>query len=234
MLQGKGLLATEGIVTVPRHGAADPVTVPNAHFLEFIPCPADGAALGANVAERPRLLHELDSEEAYEVLLTTGAGLARYRIGDVVRCTGHWRGLPMLRFEGRGDLVSDLVGEKLHAHRVEACLLKSVASTGIQTGFALLAPRQDLKGYRLHVEAPPADATRLAKSVDACLARDPGYAYARRLGQLLAVEGRSVIGGLATWEETCVKAGQRLGDLKPSVLDRRPIWDDAFGAWCAG
>lgn len=44
---------------------------------------------------------ELQTGRAYEVLLTTKMGLVRYRIGDIVLCTGRFHGTPTLRFEGR-------------------------------------------------------------------------------------------------------------------------------------
>ena len=72
------------------------------HFFEFI----DGAG-------EVRLAHELERGREYEVVLTNGAGLWRYRIGDAVECTGHVAATPSLRFLGRVASLSDLRGEKL-------------------------------------------------------------------------------------------------------------------------
>lgn len=44
---------------------------------------------------------ELEVGRRYEVLMTTKMGLVRYRIGDVVECTGWFHRTPTLRFVGR-------------------------------------------------------------------------------------------------------------------------------------
>ena len=49
----------------------------------------------------------------YEVIVTNGGGLWRYRLGDSVECTGHLVATPTLRYLGRAGQVSDLRGEKL-------------------------------------------------------------------------------------------------------------------------
>ena len=99
-VQGKGLLSTEGVVSVPVGPAPQvPVIALNAHFFEF----------RERGNERIRLAGELDSGLDYEVILTTGGGLYRYLTGDVVRSTGD----VSLRFLGRIGRNSDLVGEKL-------------------------------------------------------------------------------------------------------------------------
>src|SRR5260370_4507226 len=77
-LQGKGLLATRGVGSPPlvEHGAC--IAAATSHFYEFIEQP--GAA--------PRLLHELEANQEYSVLLTTGGGFYRYRLGDRLRGGG--------------------------------------------------------------------------------------------------------------------------------------------------
>lgn len=53
---------------------------------------------------------ELQPGRSYEVLLTTAMGLVRYRIGDVVRCTGFYNRAPTLTYERRstGELSLDV------------------------------------------------------------------------------------------------------------------------------
>src|SRR6266850_821352 len=102
-IQGKGLLATEGVVSLPlvEHGAS--IAAATSHFYEFI----------EQAGTLPRLLHELETNHEYSVLLTTGGGLYRYRLGDRVRVVGFAGNTPLLEFLGKEDGVSDLCGEKL-------------------------------------------------------------------------------------------------------------------------
>ncbi len=128
-LQPKGLLTTEAVVTVP-DDAGRPALTPRG-FFEF---QRDGELL---------LAHELNEGDVYEVVITTASGLYRYRTGDLVRYDGHFpSSRPILEFVGRGELVSDLVGEKLTEPFVAACL-ESVP------GFRMLVPDSQENGYVL-------------------------------------------------------------------------------------
>ncbi len=91
--QGKGLLATEGVVTIPDHEGHS-VLAADSGFFEFL---GEG---GESV-----LAHELKECGRYEVVMTTSGGVYRYRTGDRVVCEGYARGSPKLRFIGRSSTV---------------------------------------------------------------------------------------------------------------------------------
>ena len=99
LVQPKGLLATECVVTIPWRGER-PLAV-TSHFFEFLD--EHGGC---------RLAHQLERGSRYEVVVTNGGGLWRYRLGDVVECSGYVGKTPSLRFVGRAR-TSDLRGEKL-------------------------------------------------------------------------------------------------------------------------
>ena len=211
-LQPKGLLATEAMVSVPITAAGGPVLAARSHFFEFLPQGEDSATL---------LAHELTEGETYEVVVTTGGGLYRYRLGDLVEVVSHHRRLPVLRFLGRADKVSDLVGEKLS----EAFVAASFAAFGIE-GFAMLAPEADPPHYVLYTDVPQ---PIIGERLDAALRESFHYDYARRVGQLgnirvVLVEGDAQ----ARYLDACVAAGQRLGDIKPVALALRGGWDAVF------
>lgn len=221
-MQGKGLLATEGMVTLPLVAAGGAVPAYRSHFLEFLA--DDGATL---------LADELATGATYRVVLTTGGGLYRYDIGDRVTVTGTHRGLPVLSFIGR-ERVSDRCGEKLAAAHVADAVEKALGAAGVAARFVLLAPEENGSGirYALFVEtrhAPLPDAHRvLVETLDGELNRNPHYAHCRRLGQL---ERPAVVtiagGGLAAYQARCARE-QRLGDIKPAVLDARTGWREWF------
>lgn len=206
-VQAKGLLATEAVVTIPWRGFY-PLAI-TSHFFEFLT--EQGDVL---------VSHELESGKRYEVVVTNGGGLWRYRLGDMVECDGFCGRTPTLRFLGRAGNVSDLCGEKLSEAFVAEC-------------FADLWPRGDdrpvdvylraksksaapgLPGYDLVVASPVDE--KWAESLDSLLRRNPHYDLARRLGQLrppcLCVDPN--IGVLGNEGDH-----RRLGDIKPMVLVR--------------
>lgn len=218
---GKGLLATEGIVTVPIPGAPGPVLCVTSHFYEFI----DTARPDA----RPLLAHELLVGHTYDVVLSTTAGLLRYKLGDRVECVGQYHAAPCLRFIGRSGLVSDLVGEKLSGAFVSRVLSDMQAVHGITARVCLVPHADELgttpgtpdaPGYVLLVDAavPDAVAGALAKDVEAALCAGHPYAYARDLGQLGAVSPRRVADLDAALTAQAIARGQIAGDIKPLAL----------------
>lgn len=219
VVQGKGLLATEGVVSFPLWGQPGAVAAVTSHFLEFEALEDEGRPL--------RLVDELRARSRYSPLLTTRGGLVRYRLPDVVRCVGHWRALPLLQFEGRLDKTADLRGEKLSAVVVEPAIAKAIA--GRQVEFVLLAPSLAPAGYRLFVEGVSAEeAARLAEQLEAALLTEHHYRYCRDLGQLGPVEAVRVTNGRARYLEAMRARGVKVGDLKPSAFDTRPTWDGVF------
>ncbi|CAN5370651.1 GH3 auxin-responsive promoter family protein [soil metagenome] len=218
-LQPKGLLATEGVVTIPLAEFGGNVLAANAHFYEFAPV-AGGP---------PRLAHELESGAEYTVLLTTGGGLYRYRLGDRVRVSGFAKRAPMLEFLGREGGVSDLCGEKLNPAFVQDALDSLRPSTLPADAFAMLAPADAGGGYVLFTSAC-ADGGRLAHSLEAALGKNPHYAYARRLGQLDHLRVVKAGGDAPSRHlARCISLGMRAGDVKPPSLDARGGWEAWFG-----
>ncbi len=216
-LQGKGLLATEGMVSLPLSGAAQPVLALECGYFEFVD--DDG---------RARTAGEVEADATYTLLLTTDSGLYRYAIGDRVRIAGFVQRTPMLEFVGRETSTSDLCGEKL----AEPFVLRALATTGL--AFAVLAPSTgSAPGYVLlldEAEIPAQAAQALAARIDEALGANPQYAYARRIGQLRPVEPTRLSRPLAAWLAHGVKQGRRLGDIKLPALYPHADWPAAFGS----
>lgn len=226
-IQPKGLLATEGVVSFPLWGHSGGVLAVTSHFLEFVDLEAE--------ERRPLLAHQLRHEGLYTPLLTTAGGLYRYRLKDIVRCVGRYQAVPLIRFEGKLDRVSDLCGEKVNARQVDHALERCRSRLGVAPRFALLAPVQPPDGegrprYRLYLECDASAQVleQLAAEIEAYLSTGHHYRYCRDLGQLDAVEPCRVSDGWRTYERTLVALGQRAGDIKPTHLDHRLIWDEAF------
>lgn len=217
--QGKGLLASEGVVTLP-WGEGAPILAVASHVYEFLDVDAP--------ATSPLHPWELREGGRYSPLLTTGAGLLRYHLKDVVRCAGFVGATPRLRFEGRLDQVADVCGEKVSAGQAEAALERAWEKTGARPRFAMLAPCLEPRPhYALFVEGV-AHFEVAADVVDHALSAAHPYAHARRIGQLASVRVVPVTDARRKVERHLVRRGQRLGSIKPAALDPRTDWEDAF------
>jgi hypothetical protein len=213
-IQPKGLIATEGFVTIPFRGAW-PLAV-RSHFFEFLP----------ENGSDPRFAWELEEGQVYSVVLTTGGGLYRYRLQDRVRAQGFVERTPSLRFLGKEGHVSDLRGEKLHESFVAGILARVLS--GINSQFAMLAPDSD-SGYVLFLETDTAPPAGLAERLDDELSANPHYRLCRALGQLAAVRiQRLEPGAFARYLHRCRQLGQRWGDVKPLALSPLPGWGETL------
>ncbi len=210
-VQPKGLMATEGVLSIPFAGRR-PVAV-TSHFLELL-----------DDQDRCHGVEEVEPGGEYTLALTTGGGLYRYRLGDRVRVTGFLERAPCLELLGRDDLVSDLAGEKLSEAFVARALADIFGAFAPQVAFAQLAAEQGAPPrYRLLLECradPPAE---LAQRLDRALCANPHYAYCRRLGQLGEIEVRRLAAGAhADYLERHRRMGRRLGEIKPAALEGVP------------
>ena len=209
--QGKGLLSTEGVSTVPDQSGR-PVLAVDSGFFEFL-----------DAQEASCFAWELQNGSHYEVVMTTSGGLYRYRTGDIVQCEGYTGDLPILRFLGRQGLASDIVGEKLTEQFVAACLDDI-------TGFRMLVPHvQGKPKYVLIMDKRiDIDSDSLAASLEMRLSQNVQYEYARRIGQLDAVEVLSVEAPLKLFMERMTQSGTRLGDIKVPSLRPETDWLTTF------
>lgn len=212
-IQGKGLLSTEGIVSIPmsfdRH-----VLAYTSHFFEFRDV-QDGSLV---------LADELRIGSDYEVIITTGGGLYRYCTGDWVTCVDYQDSLPCLEFIGRGASVSDLVGEKLNANLLPDIFLeiKNQASQAIQ-GMHLYGRVQERQaGYLLLIEGDleRSETVSLSRRMEDYLRENPYYGQAITNGQLIPLEPVVMSRGFhqRLFEFYCQKHQIKEGDAKIPVL----------------
>ena len=196
-IQGKGLLATEGVVSIPLSGRPAPTVAVNSHFLEFI----DDVGM-------PHLVDDLVVGKRYRVVMTTGSGFARYDLGDEVEVIA-----PMsVEFVGRSS-VSDMCGEKLS----EVFVSSIFAGAGLNDGFSMLAPEwNNPPRYLLITDSEQYRENALI--VENGLMTSFHYDYCRRLGQLAPVEAVYIPDAEMKYIQSCIDLGQRVGDIKPSAL----------------
>lgn len=229
-IQPKGLMATEGIVSLALTGTLFPVLSIRSHFFEFIPLKNDSSVVGA---------WELEEGQLYEVVLTTAGGFYRYRLGDIVKVRGHHNQCPMLEFMGRGASSCDIYGEKLHQMHVSEIIREVFSDRKPSSYFALLAPdgSPSVARYTLFLAASPAfddnQLVEIRRRFECSLRKNFHYDYCRKLGQLLEIEicrvNLSVDNALRLYLDEMKSRGLREGDIKPVALDSRPVWRKVFG-----
>lgn len=106
--------ATEGWLTVPLETKdVGGILHPGAHIVEFIP--------EEEAIEKDNLLQcwELEVGKKYEVFLTTAMGFVRYRLKDIVKCTGYLNSSPKLEFCYKTQLLKlescSITGQELQS-----------------------------------------------------------------------------------------------------------------------
>ena len=214
-VQMKGLLATEAFVSLPFAGR-HPLAVAS-HFFEFL-----------DDAGRVHLAEDLRVAAEYEVVVTTGGGLWRYRLGDRVRVNGSVGRTPTVEFLGRAGNVSDLFGEKLSEAFVAQVLREMWVAVGAEPRPGRLAAERDAAGWRYVLRVAGEPGAGWAEALERALRRNPQYATCRDLGQLHAPR---VVGG-AAGDMACATglhaASAPLGGRKPAVLGPAAGFENAM------
>ena len=144
---------------------------------------------------------------------------------------------PLLKFLGRGNLISDLYGEKLAEAHIGLILRQLFADILPAPVFMMLAPNseQPPTGYTLFLAGASrplaSELDALATVLDHLLRENVHYDYCRRLGQLHQAEIYWISDAqhaMQVYQRVCLSRGQRLGDIKSAVLDRDSGWQAYF------
>ena len=224
-IQPKGLLATEAFVSIPLVGYPGSRLAIRSHFFEFQHVDASGVIASNN----PLLAHQLQEGEQYRVIVTTSGGLYRYQLMDQAEVVGFYKQVPLLRFLGKCDATTDLVGEKLSAAHVQTVLSSVFAEHLLSPTYCQLVAQKEDKPYYLLRIVDPSIAVGsqkqnvLCRSIDTKLRSNPGYRYARDLNQLghlqMAILDQAEADTLHQKQTLeLVQSGTRLGDIKPAIL----------------
>lgn len=229
--QGKGLMSTECIVSFPLENVKNgSVAAYNSFFYEFIQVSDDKLE-----NRSPKLLDELELGERYCVVVTTNAGLYRYNTNDIVEVTGFYHKIPIVKFVGRINNFSDIVGEKLKNSFVEKQVLKTLEENNIKSEFLLFAPvKNETEGifYTLFLEIKKDGRKfnwkQIENEINSSLCKAFHYEYAYKLGQLRKLRVFLIEKeGLKTYTAEKSKK-QKIGDIKYRLLDKNFGWENKF------
>ncbi|XP_010497199.1 PREDICTED: indole-3-acetic acid-amido synthetase GH3.2, partial [Camelina sativa] len=88
--------------------------MPNMAYFEFLPHNHDGDGAAEASLEETSLVELADVEvgKEYELVITTYAGLCRYRVGDILRVTGFHNSAPQFKFIRRKNVLLSIESDK--------------------------------------------------------------------------------------------------------------------------
>lgn len=205
--EGKGLWATEGVVTIPFNNRY-PLSY-QSHFYEFLSLESGQVVPSWG----------LKQGDIVSPVITTGSGLIRYVIDDELEVTGFYEKVPCFLFLGR-KMTVDLVGEKIDqitAQKVLATFQQEdyvpVSLLGIEF-CEIKKPHYVLLSEGNLVKQPS------AVELDELLKENFHYELARNLGQLDEPEVKHVDDAWHYYKTLAMHNGMIEGNIKPEPLKK--------------
>lgn len=208
--EGKGLWATEGVVTIPYDGQY-PLAF-QSHFYEFEYL--SGEQQGQVVPSWELKLGDLVSP-----IMSSGNGLMRYCLDDCLLVTGFLEQVPCFEFQGRRFGV-DLVGEKLAPEVAQQVLQQLQFSDHKAISLLAIDTQQQAKPFYCVLFEGQAPDHFDAAQVDQLLRQHFHYELARDLGQLDLPQWRSAQDGWAAYKQLVMTDGMIEGNIKPEPLKK--------------
>ncbi|KAK6237711.1 hypothetical protein QUC31_003180 [Theobroma cacao] len=86
--------------------------MPNMAYFEFWPHESSTSVLSRDSPPRLVDLADLEVGKEYELIITTYAGLCRYRVGDILQVTGFHNAAPQFRFIRRKNVLLSIESDK--------------------------------------------------------------------------------------------------------------------------
>ena len=168
-------------------------------------------------------LDKLRKGADYYVLVTTPSGLYRYFINDLVRVTGFFHRMPLLKFMQKGKGVTNITGEKLYESQVLAAVRQVLEQLGRTPRYVMMLADEAAQRYRLYVETDAGEKTEaklLAQMVDAQLrSLNVEYDAKRESGRLGEIAAAWLSPGTEdAYKHASVQQGQREGQFKVVAL----------------
>ncbi|XP_061961936.1 jasmonoyl--L-amino acid synthetase JAR4-like [Populus nigra] len=172
--------------------------LPNIGYFEFIPLNNNTECL--YMEPKPVGLTEVKIGEDYEIIVTTFAGLYRYRLGDVVRVMGFHNTTPELKFVCRRNLILSINIDKntekdLQLSVEEAGKLLAEEKLEIVDFSSLVDVSTDPGHYVIFLEISGEPSEEVLRECCNCLDRsfvDAGYVGSRKVKAIGPLELRVV------------------------------------------
>ncbi|MDO8330031.1 MAG: GH3 auxin-responsive promoter family protein [Fluviicoccus sp.] len=218
--EGKGLWATEGVVTIPVDGHY-PLAY-QSHVYEF-----EDLRTGNILAP-----WELKEGDEVSPIISGGNGMLRYQLDDRMAVSEMWGEVPCFSFLGRRHGV-DLVGEKMSPEAARQTLQAVADQYGLEP-VTLLAVDGQGRGKSAYVAIfsqpgqtlEPIFPAHIGQAVERSLGSHFHYALARDLQQLQPATAVVVADGWQLYQQIAMAGGMIEGNIKPEPVRKVPR--DAF------
>ncbi|WP_151813872.1 GH3 family domain-containing protein [Acinetobacter ursingii] len=208
--EGKGLWATEGVVTIPYNN-----TYPLAyqsHFYEFEYL--EGEQQGKIIPS-----WELKINDLVSPIISSGNGLLRYCLDDCLRVTHFMGQVPCLEFQGRRFGV-DLVGEKLAPEMAQQLLNQLSVEQCKAISLFAIDTQQKIKPFYCVLFEGSLNEEMNIEYIDSLLRQNFHYELARDLGQLDQPRILNTSNGWETYKKLVMNDGMIEGNIKPEPLKK--------------
>ncbi len=190
---------------------------------------------------RPKFqtIERLKEGGRYYIFVTTGGGLYRYFMNDIVEAAGRFHDTPCIRFVQKGTGVTNITGEKLYESQVIEAVRAAEESFGRASVFFVMLADAESAVYRLFIEWPEAEARQvelLRAAVESELyARNVEYEQKRKSGRLRPLEIAPLqrAAGQA-YKQHCVDRGQREMQFKIVALQYADACPFPFAEFTVG
>ncbi|WP_127718387.1 GH3 auxin-responsive promoter family protein [Halobacteriovorax sp. HLS] len=194
-IQGKGIWATEAVITIPINGKY-PLAY-RSHFYEF------------ECIKTNEIIPSWGLKEGMKVspVITTGNGIYRYKIEDILVVSGYLESVPCFKFIGRKNTI-DMVGEKIDSESALIICKKFNAST-------LLAIKNSKKPY--YILLTDNHSTK-QEDVESTLRTYYHYNLARDLNQIGKVQLLHSTDPLDIYYKICDSKSSIKGNIKIEPL----------------
>ncbi len=180
-------------------------------FYEFVPYGEEN--------ERYLTLDEVKQGEKYELLITTGAGLYRYRLKDVIEVRGFRGKCPLISFVFRKGQMFNIAGEKFSEEDARTTIEMFEKAHGVSVGDWLFYHDESVQPnrYVLVTEGSDVDLEpyidEIEELIGQCNKRYPSQ-RAKRFIDRLAVRVQQP-GTHKAWAQLCVSRGASPAQIKP-------------------
>jgi len=206
--------STEGFFALPSpdgEEAAGPIA-PLSSVIEFLDL--DDELSPGNL----KLGWDLETGKSYEVFITNKLGLVRYRIQDIVKCTGRFNALPLIQFVQKSGANIALGTLQVTYQDLTTAILE--AGLHVQ-GRWVFSPRPDSRGIVLTHDLEIRDVADAMIRIDNVLRENKRYYHALRAqGEMEPLRATLVSSDDALWA-TFPPATH--GQLKPVIVIPTPI-----------
>lgn len=224
-LRDLGFIASEGNMTLPfEDGTSAGILALENNFYEFMPEEESDSENPASL-----LSNELEIGKRYGILITSAAGLYRYRLDDIVEVKSFYHQTPIISFVRKAGEMSNITGEKIHANHFLEAFEMARRKFDLKIEQFRAVPDYECLRYEIYVELRSEfSPEKLLSEIDKNLQKvNIEYKQKRQSSRLTAPRLHLMKRG---WAENNLRrhisGGKRDTQYKPQILLAEPLDED--------